>query len=118
MSVKSSTKNNGTIGIIDIRGSLVGDGDTDDVRAAVGDFLEQGIRRVVVDLRRVNYLNSTGIGAIISVHTTMRRNGGDVKLTGLSENVQSLLAITKLIDVFDVFETVDEAIGSFKINVQ
>lgn len=113
MSVKASTRNNGSVGIIDIRGSLVGDGDTDDVRSAVSDLLEQGINHVVIDLHRLHYLNSTGIGSIISAHTTVRKNGGDVKLTGLSPNVQNLMAITKLIDVFDVFDTVDEAIESF-----
>jgi anti-sigma B factor antagonist len=102
VTVRASTKNNGGIGIIEIRGSLVGDGDTDELRAAAGDFLEQGIRHVVIDLRRVNYLNSTG---------------GDVRLTGLSDNVQSLLVITRLIDVFDVYDTLDEAIASFNLNV-
>lgn len=118
MSVKASIKYGGSVGIIDIRGSLVGDDDTDDVRSAAGDFLEQGIRNVVVDLHRVNYINSTGIGAIISTHTTVRKGGGDVKLIGLSENVQSLLVITKLIDVFDVFDTIDEAVASFQNTIQ
>jgi len=113
VSVKASTKNNGTIGILDIRGSLVGDGDTEDLQAAVGDFVEQGIRRVVIDLHRLNYLNSTGIGAIIRAHSTFRKNNGDVRLTGLSDNVQSLLAITRLIDVFEVYDSLPEAIASF-----
>lgn len=117
MTVRASTKNNGSIGIIEIRGSLVGDGDTEEVRAAAGDFLEQGIRHAIIDLRRVNYLNSTGIGSIIATHTTFRKNGGDVRLTGLSDNVQSLLVITRLIDVFDVYDTLDEAIASFNVNV-
>lgn len=118
MTVRASTKNNGTVGILDIRGSLVGDGDTDEVRAAVGDFLEQGIRHAVIDLHKVNYLNSTGIGAIIAAHTTFRKNGGDIRLTGLSDNVQSLLVITRLIDVFEVYDTLREAIASFEINVR
>lgn len=113
VSVRAFSKNNGTIGILEIRGSLVGDGDTDELRTAAGDFLEQGIRRAVIDLRRVNYLNSTGIGAIISVHTTFRRASGDVRLAGLTDNVQSLLVITRLIDVFEVYDSLDEAIASF-----
>lgn len=117
MSVRASTRNKGTVGILDIRGSLVGDGDTDDLRAAVGDFLEQGIRRAVIDLHKVNYLNSTGIGAIISAHTTFRKNGGDLRLTGLSDNVQSLLVITRLIDVFEVYDTLQEAIAGFEMKV-
>jgi anti-anti-sigma factor len=115
VSVKASTTNNGTIGILDIRGSLVGDGDTEVLQAAVGDFIEQGIRRVVIDLHRLNYLNSTGIGAIIRVHSTLKKNEGDVRLTGLSDNVQSLLAITRLIDVFEVYDTLPEAVRSFNL---
>jgi anti-sigma B factor antagonist len=117
VSVRALTKNNGTVGILEIRSSLVGDGDTDDLRACAGDFLEQGIRQVVVDLHRVNYLNSTGIGSIIAVHATFRKNGGDVRLTGLSDNVQSLLVITRLIDVFDVYDTMDEAVRSFSAKI-
>ncbi len=113
MSVKASTKNNGTIGILDIKGSLVGDGDTEVLQAAVGDFLEQGIRQVVIDLHRLNYLNSTGIGAIIRAHSTFKKNGGEIILTGLSDNVQSLLAITRLIDVFEVYDSLGDAIKSF-----
>jgi len=115
MSVKASTKNNGAIGILDIRGSLVGDGDTEKLHEIVGDFLEQGIRHVVIDLHKLNYLNSTGIGAIIRAHSTFRKNGGDIRLTGLSDNVQSLLAITRLIDVFDVYDNLPDAIQSFNV---
>lgn len=117
MSFKTSTTNNGTIGILDIRGSLLGDGDTEKLHAALVDFLEQGIRRVIIDLHRLNYLNSTGIGAIIRAHSTARKNNGDVRLTGLSDNVQSLLAITRLIDVFDVYDTLPEAVKSFDNNM-
>lgn len=111
--MKVSTKNNGTVGLLELRGSLVGDGDTDELRSAVADLLEQGIRRAVIDLRRVNYVNSAGIGAIIAAHTTFRRNGGDLRLAGLADNVQSILVITRLIDVFEVHDSVDEAVASF-----
>ncbi len=117
MKVRASTKNNGRVGILEVRGSLVDDGDTDELRAAVADFLEQGVRHAVIDLHKVNYLNSTGIGSIISAHATFRKNGGDIRLTGLSDNVQSLLVITRLIDVFEVYDTLREAIESFEIIV-
>lgn len=103
----------GTVGIIEIRGSLIGDGDTDQFRAAVADFIEQGIKKLIVNLQKVNYLNSSGIGAIISAHTSYKRNGGVVKLSGIGENVQNLLVVTRLIDVFDVYDRLDEAVESF-----
>jgi len=113
MSVKTRTEFNGKIGVIDIKGSLVGDKDTDDFRESVNDLIEQGIKFLVVNLGKVNYMNSSGIGAIISAHTSFSKNGGMVKLAGLSNNVQNLFIVTKLIDVFESHETVDEAIDSF-----
>jgi len=113
MSVKMRTVSNGEIGIIEIKGSLVGDKDTDGFRETVADLIEQGNRSLIVDLSKLNYMNSTGIGAIIAVHSNYLKNGGVVKLTGLTSNVQNLFVVTKLIDIFDVYENVDQAIGSF-----
>jgi anti-sigma B factor antagonist len=113
MSIKTKTEMNGKIAIIEIKGSLVGDGDTDKFRGAVADFIEQGNKCLVVNLGKVNYMNSSGIGAIISAYTSYKKVTGEVKLAGISDNVQNLLAVTKLIDIFDVHETVDEAIDSF-----
>lgn len=113
MSIKATTTKNGTIGIVEIRGSLIGDGDTDELRTVVSDFLEQGILRLVINLQKVNYLNSSGIGAIIAAHTSLRKAGGDVKLSGIGGNVQSLLAVTKLIDIFDVYDTPNQAVEAY-----
>jgi len=113
MSIKTKTEMNGKIAIIEIKGSLVGDGDTDKFRSAVQDFIEQGNKCLVVNLGKVNYMNSSGIGAIISAYTSYKKVTGEVKLAGISDNVQNLLAVTKLIDIFDGHETVDEAIDSF-----
>lgn len=113
MSVKSRTELNGKIGIIELKGSLVGDKDTDKFREAVIDFVEQGNKALIIDLGKVNYMNSSGIGAIISAHTSYTKIGGVVKLSGLTSNVQNLFVVTKLIDIFDVYDSLDEAIDSF-----
>ncbi len=113
MSIKTKTELNGKIAIIEIKGSLVGDEDTDKFRSAVQDFIEQGNKSLVINLGKVNYMNSSGIGAIISAYTSYKKVTGEIKLAGISNNVQNLLVVTKLIDVFDVHETVDEAIDSF-----
>ena len=62
---------------------------------------------------KVNYMNSTGIGALISAYTSYKKTGGEVTLAGISNNVANLLAVTKLIDIFEVYDTVDEAIDKF-----
>ena len=113
MSVKARTIKEGKIGIVEIKGSLIGDKDTDDFRATVTDLVEQGNKSLVIDLHKVNYMNSSGIGAIIAVHSSYSKNGGLVKLAGLSNNVQSLFVATKLITIFDVFDTIDQAVESF-----
>ena len=113
MAVKMRTTSNGKIGIVELRGSLVGDTETDEFREAVDDLIEQGNKSLIIDLQKVNYMNSSGIGSIIAVHSGYKKNGGVVKLSGLSANVQNLFVVTKLIDIFDVYENVDQAIGSF-----
>ena len=117
MSVKARTEMNGKIAIIEIKGSLVGDGETDKFRSNVQDFIEQGNKCLIVDLGKVNYMNSSGIGALISAYTSYKKSGGEVKLSGVNHNVLNLLAVTKLIDIFEVADTVDEAIDKFvKLN--
>lgn len=113
MSIKSRTVKNGKIAILEVKGTLLGDEETDQLRLAVADFIEQGNKCLIVNLQKVNYLNSSGVGAIIAAHASYSKNGGEVCLTGVSDNVQNLLAITRLVDVFEVYESVDEAIESF-----
>jgi anti-sigma B factor antagonist len=113
MSIKTKTELNGKIAIIEIKGSLVGDGETDQFRSAVQDFIEQGNKCLVINLGKLNYMNSSGIGALISAYTSYTKNGGVVKLAGISNNVSNLLAVTKLIDIFDVYESVDDAIDNY-----
>ncbi|MBI3766615.1 MAG: STAS domain-containing protein, partial [Ignavibacteriales bacterium] len=88
MSIKTRTVQTGKIAIIEIKGSLVGDGDTDEVRAAVTDFIEQGNKCMIINLQKLNYMNSSGIGAIIAAHASYAKNEGEVKLVGVSDNVQ------------------------------
>lgn len=118
MSVRMRTVSNGKIGIIELKGSLVGDRDTDEFREMVADLLEQGNRSLVLDLSKVNYMNSSGIGSVIASHSSFSKNGGRVKLVGLTNNVQNLFVVTKLIDIFDVYDNVNQAIESFNSKVE
>lgn len=115
MTIKSKTIQDGKIAIIELKGALVGDDLTDEFRNEVVDYIEQGNKFMILNMKRVNYLNSSGIGALITAHTSYRKIGGEIKLVGLSSNVQNLMVITRLIEVFDVYETMDEVINSFII---
>jgi anti-sigma B factor antagonist len=114
MSVKTTTLQSGKIGVIEVKGSLVGGEETDELRSAVADFVEQGNKKLVIDLSKVDYLNSTAIGVLVSAHTTYSRNKGHVKLCGINKNINNIFVITKLTMVFDVADTRDDAVAGFK----
>ncbi len=118
MSIKSKTIQDGRIAIIEIRGSFIGNADTDRFREDVDDFIEQGNKNLVINLQKVDYINSSGIGAIISARGNYQKENGMVKLVGVSRNVQNLLVVTRLIEIFEVYETLDEAVLSFNSSNQ
>ena len=74
---------------------------------------EEGKKNVVIDLSKTKFMNSSGLGMLISGMTTMRNAGGDLRLANVADRIQSLLVITKLITVFKHFDSVDEAISSY-----
>jgi anti-sigma B factor antagonist len=113
MAVKTSTLQSGQIGIIEVKGSLVGGEETDELRAAVADFMEQGAKKLIIDLGKVTYLNSTAIGVLVSAHTTFSKNKGHVTLCNINKSINNIFVITKLTLVFDVAETREDAVKSF-----
>lgn len=114
MAVKSTTVQSGKIGVIEVKGSLVGGEETDELRNAVADYVEQGTKKLVIDLSKVTYLNSTAIGVLVSAHTTFSKNKGRVKLCGINKNINNIFVITKLTLVFDVMESREDAIKAFE----
>ena len=112
MSVKSSTQKDGTVGVIEVKGSLVGGDETDELRRYISDFVQQGNKKLVLDLSKVTYLNSTAIGVLVSTHTTYSRNKGRLVLCGINKNINNIFVITKLTMVFEVRDTLEEAVKS------
>lgn len=78
------------------------------------DLIEKGQKEVVADLSDVKYMNSSGLGVLIGGLTTMRNAGGDLRIAGADQRIESLLMVTKLITVFNHYRTVEEAVESFK----
>ena len=97
-----------------VQGKLMGGPDADVFRNTVYGLIEQGKRKVIVDLGSVNWVNSTGIGILTSAFTTLRKNDGDLKLIHVSEKIQSILYVTKLNLIFECFDSEEEAIASFE----
>ena len=79
------------------------------IKGAIG----QGHKNLVLDLGDVSYVDSAGLGTLVSAYTTASNQGGSVKLANLTRRLNEQLSITKLVTVFDVFESVDEAVKSF-----
>jgi len=83
------------------------------VREVLRDLLARGRKKIVLDLADVDYIDSAGLGALVSAFTSVRNEGGDLKLIYLTKKVQDLLQMTKLYTVFDIFDNETAAIKSF-----
>lgn len=90
-----------------IKGDLIGDEVGPKLVEVVSDALEDGVKNFVVDLSEVRYISSSGIGLLITMLTKMRNKDGEVYLTAPSDHVKKLLIITKLNNIFSVFDSVD-----------
>lgn len=100
--------------VITLKGNVMGGPDGSKLHDTLHELQESGKTNIVVDLSKVKFMNSSGLGMLISGMTTMRNAGGDLRLAKAADRIQSLLVITKLITVFKHFETVEEAAKSYE----
>ena len=104
----------GDVTILDLDGKItIGEGSTS-LRSAIRRLAEEGKKKILLNLQSVNYMDSTGLGELIASYTTVSRDGGQLKLLQLSGKIQDLLVITKLLTVFDVYDSEADALGNFK----
>ena len=104
----------GDVAILEPKGKIMGGPDATLLHDKLHDYIDQNKKKVIIDLSKVEWMNSTGLGILISGLTTMRNNGGELKLAGITEKIESLLTITKLITVFDSYDNIDQALENFK----
>jgi anti-sigma B factor antagonist len=103
----------GNVTILDLKGKiLIGEGD-DALRDAVTRVVQSGKTKILLNLGEVPYVDSAGLGEIVRCYTTVSKNGGKLKLVNLTKKIQDLLAITKLLTVFETYDTEEEATRSF-----
>jgi anti-sigma B factor antagonist len=114
MSTKLTTLNNLEIAVLEPRGSLIGGEETDELKAKAKDLIEQGNKKIVLDLGGISYINSSGIGALVGIHSMYQKVSGQIKLCNVAKGVQNVFVITKLTSVFDVEEDRNTAINSLK----
>ena len=100
--------------ILDLTGNItIGDGNIA-LRGEIRRLLEEGKKRILLDLGNVRNVDSSGLGELVASFATISRSGGQLKMVHLTRRIQDLMAITKLLTVFDTYESRSEALGSFE----
>lgn len=100
--------------ILEPKGKIMGGPDASLLKDKLMEYIDKDQKRIVIDLGQVDWMNSTGLGILISGYSTLRSNEGHLKLANVTEKIQSLLVITKLVSVFESHDSVAEAIESFQ----
>src|ERR1700712_3863223 len=114
MSMKFKTRQVDGVTILDLSGRItLGEGSVT-LRDAVRDVLAKGSNKILLNLGDVNYIDSSGIGELVSAYTSVKGQGGELKLLNLTKKVHDLLQITKLYTVFDVKDDEASAVKSFE----
>ena len=113
MSVKLTTRQVGDVTVVDAVGRItLGEG-ASTFRDSIRDLVASGNKKLLLNLAEISYIDSSGIGELVSGFTTVANQGGTVKLLNLTKRVQDLLQITKLYTVFEVFDDEAKALASF-----
>ena len=102
--------------VIEFKGNVMGGPDAVSLNEKLHELIEKKNTNVVVNLSKVKFMNSSGLGMMIGALTTMRKAGGDLRIANATDKIESLLIITKLITVFKHYKSLDEAVDSFKEN--
>lgn len=104
----------GDVVVLALKGKLMGGPETMAVHEKVKELCGNKVTKVVIDLSKVKWMNSSGLGILIGSMTTIKNAGGEMKLAAVTEKVQSLFMITKLVTIFDTEDDVETAIKNFK----
>ena len=108
----------GDVVVLDIKGRVqLGEGD-EMLKDKVNSLINQGYRKIVLNLAEVPYLDSAGLGEVVRAYTTVSRQSGSLKLLNLTKRITDLLAITKLLTVFDTYDSEQEAVQSFSASAK
>jgi anti-sigma B factor antagonist len=113
MNMTTSTRQLGGVAIVDIRGRIQLGEESAALRDLVADLLSKGHKKILFNLADVNYIDSSGLSHLVSAFTSVRKQGGELKLLNLSKNVHNVMQTTKLYTVFDIMDNEAAAVKSF-----
>jgi anti-sigma B factor antagonist len=117
MDIKTTTRAVGNVTVVDISGRIVLGSESASLRSLVSELLVNGHNKILLNLAEVNYIDSSGLGHLVSAFTTVRKHEGELKLLKLTNKVHDLMQITKLYTVFDIRDDETEAVKSFDLPV-
>ena len=108
----------GEVVVLDLKGRItLGEGD-ELLKDKINSLVNQGQKKIVLNLGEVPYIDSAGLGEIVRTYTTVSRQGGNLKLLNLTKRIADLLSITKLLTVFETFESENDAVRSFSASAK
>ena len=113
MKMTASTRLVGGVTIVDLSGRIVAGDGSAALRDLTRNLISEGKKKILLNLRKVDYIDSSGLGELVSAFTSMRSQGGELKLLNLTKRVRFLLQITKLLTVFDVTDDEATSVKSF-----
>lgn len=102
------------VAVLTISGNMMGGPETTVLHDKVKSLIADGIKNVVIDLKGVKWMNSSGLGVLMSCFGSLSQAGGKMKLASIAEKVQSILMITKMIKFFETYENADRAVATFQ----
>jgi len=108
-----NVKENYNAVVIELKGKLVGGALSSKFSNTLYDYFGKGKKNIVVDMGELSFVNSSGLGILISGFTSARKNGGDLKLANINNKVEGLLSITKLNQIFEQYDSVEDAVKSY-----
>jgi len=113
MAVTFETKNLGGVTVLSPQGRIVIGDEVTALREKIKELLDAGTKNVLINMANVSYIDSTGVGALVGSFTSIRNQGGQMKLANLGQRVKDILLVTKLLTVFDVYDSEAEGTKSF-----
>ncbi|MEE9190427.1 MAG: STAS domain-containing protein [Candidatus Neomarinimicrobiota bacterium] len=113
MRIKEKTY--GSVTVLSLSGKMMMDAHSSDLHRHVKKLVDSGKKQVVMDLGKVSWLASIGLGAILASYTSLKNADGDLKIARASRKIRSLFIFTQLIDIFKDYDSVDEAVASFSV---
>jgi anti-sigma B factor antagonist len=103
----------GNVTVLDLKGRLVFDDGDSVLRERINELVDQGRLNLVVNLGDVTYIDSCGIGVLVAKYVSLRRKGGDLRFVRVTPRSQRVMEITKLMDIFRIYDTEADAVASF-----